>query len=177
MKLRIEDITAEAKELALDEPVAEINRLLERGPIREYHLTEAAAVQLSYYRSGMDVVFSGALKAPAEATCARCAEQFMTSCTRSFRFVLAPKAVGEPDRDLRAEDLEFSFYEGEDIDLSPLIREQALLALPTRPLCKEDCRGLCPQCGANLNREVCGCSVTTSDPRFGVLRTLKVQRS
>lgn len=177
MKLRIEDITAEAKELALDEPVAEINRLLERGPIREYHLTEAVAVALSYYRSGMDVVFSGALKAPAEATCARCAEQFLTSCTRSFRFVLAPKAAGEPDGDLRAEDLEFSFYEGEEIDLSPLIREQVLLALPTRPLCKEDCRGLCPQCGANLNREACGCSVATPDPRFGVLRTLKVQRS
>ncbi len=177
MKLRIDDITAEAKDLALAEPAAEINRLLERGPIREYHLTEAVAVQLSYYRSGMDVVFSGALEAPAEATCARCAEQFVTSCTRSFRFVLAPKAAGEPNGDLRAEDLEFSFYEREEIDLSPLIREQVLLALPTRPLCKEDCRGLCPRCGANLNREVCGCRVTMSDPRFGVLSTLKVQRS
>jgi uncharacterized protein len=177
VKLRIDDITAEAKELALDEPVAEINRLLERGPIREYHLTEAVAVELSYYRSGMDVVFAGALKAPAEATCARCAEQFATSCARSFRFVLAPKAVGEPDGDLRAEDLEFSFYEGEEIDVSPLIREQVLLALPTRPLCKEDCRGLCPQCGANLNREACGCAVAAQDLRFGILRTLKVQRS
>ena len=177
MKLRIDDITAEAKDLALDEPAVEINLLLERGPIREYHLSAPVAVDLSYYRSGMDVVFGGELEARAEATCARCAEQFDTKCGRSFRFVLAPKAVGEPDSDLRAEDLEFSFYEGEEIDLSPLIREQVLLALPTRPLCKEDCRGLCPQCGANLNRDVCGCGGEAPDPRLEILRTLKVQRS
>jgi uncharacterized protein len=176
VKLRIDDITADAKELVLDEPAAEINRLLERGPIREYHLTKPVAVQMSHYRSGMDVVFAGVLEAPAEATCARCAEQFDTSCSRSFRFVLAPKAAGEPDANLRAEDLEFSFYQGDEIDLSPLIREQVLLALPTRPLCQEDCRGLCPQCGADLNREVCGCRDTKTDPRLRILSTLKVQR-
>jgi len=177
VKLLIDDITAEAKELDLAEPVGEINRLLERGPIREYHLTDPVALHLNYYRSGMDVVFSGALEAPAQATCARCAEEFDTSSNRSFRFVLAPKAAGDPDSGLRAEDLEFSFYEGEEIDLSPLIREQVLLALPTRPLCKEDCRGLCPRCGANLNRDSCACVATAPDPRLAILRSLKVQRS
>jgi uncharacterized protein len=177
VKLRIGDITGQARELAFDEPVIGINRLLDQGPIHEYHLSDPVGVALTYYRSGMDVVFDGGLTARAETTCARCAEEFTTSCARPFRFVLVPRAVGADRGDLRAEDLEFSFYEGEEIDLSPLVGEQVLLALPTRPLCKEDCRGLCPQCGANLNREVCGCRSAMLEPRFGILRTLKVQRS
>ena len=177
MKLRIEDITGQARELAFDEPVTEINRLLDQGPIHEYHLSDPVGVKLTYYRSGMDVVFDGVLTARAETTCARCAEEFTTSCARLFRFVLVPRAVGADRGDLRAEDLEFSFFEGQEINLSPLVGEQVLLALPTRPLCREDCRGLCPQCGANLNREVCGCRSAMLEPRFGVLRTLKVQRS
>lgn len=177
MKLRIEEITGQAKELAFDEPVTEINRLLDQGPIHEYHLSDPVGVKLTYYRSGMDVVFDGVLTARAETICARCAEEFTTSCARPFRFVLVPKAVGVDQGDLRAEDLEFSFYDGEEIELSPLVGEQVLLALPTRPLCKEDCRGLCPQCGANLNREVCGCRGAVPEPRLAVLRTLKVQRS
>jgi DUF177 domain-containing protein len=61
--------------------------------------------------------------------------------------------------------------------LTPLVREQVLLALTDRPLCREDCRGLCPQCGANLNEKVCGCAVEKLDPRLSVLRALKGGRS
>ncbi len=81
----------------------------------------------------------------------------MTSSDRDFRLVLAPRAVGfEAETDLRDEDLEFSLYDGCEIDLSPLIREQFLLSLPTRLLCHEECRGLCPGCGTNLNHNQCG---------------------
>jgi DUF177 domain-containing protein len=79
--------------------------------------------------------------------------------------------------DLKVEDLEFSYYDGEEVDLTPLIREQTLLALPTRPLCREDCRGLCPRCGANLNQGDCGCPTEAGDPRLSVLRSLTVRRS
>jgi len=91
--------------------------------------------------------------------------------------VLSPKSVGYDSDTLRAEDLEFSLYEGEEVDLGPLIREQVLLALPTRPLCRDDCRGLCPQCGINLNHAECGCRVETFDPRLEALRSLKLRRS
>jgi uncharacterized protein len=60
--------------------------------------------------------------------------------------------------------------------LTPLIREQMILALPTRPLCQEDCRGLCPRCGANLNERDCGCNLETGDARLAVLRSIKVRR-
>jgi uncharacterized protein len=181
VKLRLEDITGEAKETSFAEPEAEINRLLSEGPVREFRLAGPVAVTISYYRAGTQLFFSGQLAARTAAACARCAEEFDDARGRPFRFVLAPRVIGyESEHSLRDEDLEFSLYDGEQIDLSPLIREQVLLALPTRALCQEDCRGLCPRCGANLNRGDCGCRiepVETADSRFAALHSLKLPRS
>jgi uncharacterized protein len=175
--IRLEDITGEAKDLAFAEPEQEINRILGQGPIREYHLEGPVDVTVSFYRAGMELFFTGSLKAQTGAICARCAEEFDATADRPFRFVLSPKAVGYGDDTLRAEDLEFSLYEGDHVDLSPLIREQVILALPTRPLCQEDCRGLCPHCRPNLNRTECGRVAETFDPRLEALRSLKLPRS
>lgn len=177
MKIRIEDITADAKEAAFSEPEQEINRILGAGPIREYHLEGPIEVALSYYRAGTELFFAGVVKSRTAAICARCLEDFTAAGDRPFRLVLLPKAIGYDDENLRAEDLEFSLYEGDEVDLSPLIREQVLLALPTRPLCREDCRGLCPHCGANLNRAACGCRVESFDTRLDALRSLKLPRT
>lgn len=178
MKIRIEDISAEARDVAFSEPPNELNRLLGQGPIRDYLVEGPVAVSLSHYRAGMELFFEGSLRLETAAACARCAEQFNGASARSFRFVLAPRAAGDTAQpDLRTEDLEFSFYDGDEIDLAPLIREQALLALPTRPLCDESCRGLCPVCGANRNQRDCGCSVEVPDARLAALRPLRVQRS
>jgi uncharacterized protein len=177
VKLRIDDISAEVKTLDFAEPQAEVNRLLEQGPIREYRVNQPYSVHLSYYRSGMELFFSGSLSAPVTATCARCAEDFSVSSGRDFRFVVAPKSMGDLNgKDLTAEDLEFSLYDGEEVDVSPLVREQLLLALPTRPLCQEGCRGLCSHCGTNLNLKSCDCSPIAPDPRLEALRSLKILR-
>ncbi len=178
MKLRIDDIAAEAKELSFAEPETEINRILAGGPVHEFHVDGPIAVRLSHYRAGSDLFFEGRLSAKVGAACARCAEEFTTLSERPFRFVLSPKSIGyEAESDLRGEDLEFSLYEGEEIDLGPLIREQVLLALPTRALCRDDCHGLCPHCGANLNRGRCACRVETLDPRLAPLRSIRLRRS
>ena len=68
-----------------------------------------------------------------------------------------------------------SFYSEEEINLSPYIREQVLLALPMRPLCDDDCRGLCAGCGADLNYEPCRCVSSVSDPRMALFRTMKLE--
>lgn len=154
-----------------------MNRRLGQGPVHEYRVGGPIAVTLSYYRAGMELFFEGELSAPMVASCARCAEEFSAPSQRPFRFVLAPRAAGEDgDGRLRNEDLEFSLYDGDEIDLAPLITEQLLLALPSRALCREDCQGLCPRCGTNLNLHRCGCEPTVLDPRLAVLRTLKVER-
>lgn len=177
MKLRIEDITAEVKEIAFSESEAEVNRALDQGVPREYRVEGPFEVEVSYYRAGTDLFFSGKLSAHVRAICARCAEEFDSPSRREFRFVLAPQVVGEKGSgDLSAEDLEFSTYTGDEVELSPLIREQLLLALPTKPLCRDDCRGLCPVCGANRNLTACQCSTAVPDPRLAVLRSFKVSR-
>ena len=177
MKLRLEDITAEAKEIAFVEPEMEINQILTQGPVREYRVEGPIAVSVSHYRAGTDLFFEGRLKAQTGATCARCAEDFNTPNDRPFRLVMAPRSIGmDTEPGLRADDLEFSLYDGDMIDLGPLIREQLLLSLPTRPLCRDDCRGLCPHCGINLNRGQCQCRAAQPDSRFAVLRSLKIVR-
>jgi len=178
VKLRIDDITAEAKDFSFAEPEDEINRILEKGPLTEFRIQEPIGVKVSYYRAGTELFFEGGLHASTTAICARCAEEFAAPSDRDFRFILAPKAVGfDAETDLRDEDLEFSLYDGDQIDLSPLVREQFLLSLPTRPLCREDCRGLCPKCGVNLNNIQCGCSFDVGHPGLAALRNLKVSRS
>ena len=177
MKLRIDDITAEGREVSFAEPEQDINRTLAQGALHEYFIKAPLGVSLSYYRAGSEIFIEGALDAATKAACSRCAEEVDLSNHRSFRYVLAPRNMSdENDLALKAEDLEFSFYGGDEIDLTPLIREQVLLALAERPLCREECRGLCPHCGANLNQGDCGCSVTGLDPRLAVLRSLKVAR-
>jgi uncharacterized protein len=177
VKLRIDDITAEERDVSFAEPEQEINSTLAHGTLREYFIKAPLQVSLSYYRAGTEIFISGTLDAATTAACSRCAEEFDLPTHRQFRYVLAPKVMSDDnDFALRAEDLEFSFYRGDEVDLTPLIREQALLALAERPLCHEECRGLCPQCGANLNEGDCGCIIGGLDPRLAVLRSLKVGR-
>ena len=178
MRVRIDDITAEAKAVSFLQSESEINRRLSHGPNHEFKAEGPIAVDLSYYRAGMDLFFEGRLSASMIAACARCAEEFKVPLTRSFRFVLAPRAAEDgSDGRLRNEDLEFSLYDGEEIDLAPLVTEQLILGLPSRALCAEECRGLCPQCGTNLNVQRCDCETRAPDPRFAALRGLKIEQS
>lgn len=178
MKLRVDDITGESRELSFAETEDEINRALAKGPISEYRLVRPVQVALAYYRAGTELFLQGAVEAATSANCARCLEDFATTTRREFRYVLAPKSLGDDQESgLRVEDLEFTVYDGDAIDLTPMVREQVLLALVERPLCREDCAGLCPRCGVNLNEGRCTCGVETTDSRLAVLRSLKIGRA
>ena len=172
MKIAVEDIKAAPKELSYTEEVEELNARLDRG-VRDYRVPAGLQVDVEYYRAGLDVFFRGALHGEVVGTCARCLEDYAFGLDHPFVFVLTPRAaaVTEPAR-LSPDDLALSYYEGEEIDLTPLVHEQIILALPTRPLCGEACRGLCPRCGANLNAGDCGCPAAPADPRFAVLHAL-----
>lgn len=172
MKILVDQIKAEATALAYTEEVEGLNARLGAGA-PDFRVAEGVAVDLTHYRAGLDLFFTGTLHGQVTGTCARCVEDYTFKLDTPFTFVLAPRAAGDAaDPELAADDLAFSFFEGEEIDLSPLVHEQTILALPTRPLCREDCRGLCARCGANLNAGPCGCPADTPDPRLSVLRTL-----
>ena len=99
------------------------------------------------------------------APCDRCAAE----TGRSFRFVFVHPVVTELKDDGDDEAVQAENYA---VDLDGLLRDDVLLELPTKYLCREDCRGLCPECGKNLNEGPCNCTVRQADPRLEVLKKL-----
>src|SRR5262249_6927774 len=83
----------------------------------------------------------------------------------------------EPDREIAEDDFSTAFYDDDTIDLGELIREQLYLSMPMKPLCSEECLGLCPQCRTNLNRASCDCARAWEDPRFAPLKALRQNSS
>ena len=178
MKIPIDDIPQSAKEITFSERIEELNEIYAKGSAHDFRFPPFLNVALEYYRSGRELFFHGRFDGGIEACCGRCLKYFSLDMDRQFDFVLVPDPAksGRRTEELGRADLGLSYYSTEEIDLSPLITEQVLLALPTRPLCAEDCRGLCGGCGADLNLEACACSRSAGDPRMEVFRTLKVGR-
>lgn len=120
----------------------------------------------------------GHLTGELELTCSRCLEPFTLPVATDFdlRYVPRVENVGEGEKEVEEDDLTTSFYDNDQIDLGQLILEQLQLALPMKPLCLEACKGLCPQCGTNLNTGTCSCDPRWEDPRLSGLKQLNVSK-
>jgi len=131
-------------------------------------------VSLQIDPDGTDVFVHGVVGATVPQTCSRCLEPFRLPVAERFdlRYLPVSEASSDAEREVDDEDLETSYYENDAIDLNELLREQFYLVLPMKPLCKEDCRGLCAQCGTNLNTGTCDCAPVWEDPRLAPLRGL-----
>lgn len=176
MRFHIHDVDESPKELVYQEPTTDLNRAFERGPVHDYEFPRSARIHLRYYRSGHELFFSGRALADVVGECARCLEQFPFTLDVPFSFVLVPRTAPTGSDSLVTDDVDLGSYQGHEVDLSPLLRDQIILALPTQALCSLDCRGLCAVCGANLNRGDCACQKTGGDARFAVLRKYRVSR-
>jgi uncharacterized protein len=123
-----------------------------------------------------DIRLVGNLATRVEVSCARCLDPVSQDLLRDFDLLYRPQGA---DRDRGDEapvsgtESEISYYEGEGLLLEDVLREQVLLALPLRVICRADCKGLCPHCGRNLNQETCNCTEAVVDPRWDALRDLK----
>ena len=175
MKLRVDRITDESTESTFSVPADELNQRLGTGATHEFRLAQPLDVDVRYYRAGEEIYFDGSCTTAMEATCARCLETFTLPLATPFEFVLTRAPKLENTQELHTDDLALSFYEGDEIDLGPLVGEQAILALPTRAVCREDCKGLCPSCGTNLNDETCACKPAPADPRLAILANVRVR--
>jgi DUF177 domain-containing protein len=173
VRLRVPDIEETTKEIVYDDSTSELNPLLEHGPVHDFEFVGPANVQLRYYRAGQEIFLDGEMRAGVIGQCARCLESFEFTHAPRFSFIMVPHRGRWAEEDLAGGGGDLTWYEGEEIDVSPMLRERMLLALPTLPLCREGCRGLCAQCGCNLNAGLCDCVAAADDPRFAVLRTLK----
>ena len=177
MKLRIDEITDEEREVRLAVPVGRLVEDLGDDDRLEFRPSKELAARLGVYRAGEDIVVGGEVKGAFSGECCRCLGPVSVDVVKQFHTILLPEAENEPDApELSAEDLALGFFSGDELELAPICLEQVLVELPTRALCGPECRGLCSSCGSNLNEETCSCSAEVRDPRLAVLRNLKVGR-
>lgn len=134
-----------------------------RGPVE-------VACRAEHEGSGLRVV--GEVRAHLQLVCARCLEPFDFPVDSRFDVTYSRVVPVEDEVELDGRELTVCHLEGDTVDLGELAREQVLLEVPMAPLCSPDCRGLCPRCGANRNREACGCPERPADPRLQELGKL-----
>ena len=123
-------------------------------------------------RKGEEVRLEGRVSARAEVACDRCLKTVAVPLEVEFDTAFIPEEAekGKAENvELLSEELGLAAYEGDAVDLDELAREQILLAVPTRLVCREDCKGLCASCGADLNEGACACEQTETDPRWAAL--------
>jgi len=122
-----------------------------------------------------DIRLRGALSAGLELQCARCLEPVTQDIKREFELLYRPLGAdaGKDELSVTDAEAEIGYYQGEGLLLEDVLREQVLLALPLKVTCRADCKGLCPQCGKNLNQEQCACSRELEDPRWAALKDVR----
>ena len=164
-------------------PVTPFDRTLPPGEIPHdddaYRIVAPVHLAFDIHRDKDKFRLVGNLSTVLELSCSRCLEPYRLPVSAPFdlRYLPAGEASTESEREVENDDLGISYYQNEQIDLNELLREQFYLALPMKPLCQDACRGLCPQCGTNMNTGTCTCDATWRDPRLAVLKDLKTRES
>ena len=122
-----------------------------------------------------DIRLRGHFAGNFQVPCARCVEPVEIPLAADYDLIFRPaEADAEaPERSITAPETEIGYYQKDSLLLEDVLREQVLLSLPVRTLCKPDCKGLCPRCGENRNSRACTCEVGPSAPRWEALAGLR----
>ena len=154
-----------AFELAFSIEALDREPLLEISPVR--FAGQVARIEGGYALEG-GLAYDGKLE------CSRCLEPYPFQEQEEFTLLLCPRkpASGE-EVELEKEELDACFYDQPVVPVAPIVEERIQMAVPMKPLCREDCRGLCLHCGRELNSGECGCVVEVVDPRWEALKSLK----
>ena len=122
-----------------------------------------------------DIRLKGSFSGRFQVPCARCVEPVEIPLAADFDLIFRPAAADSEatERSITAPETEIGYYQKDSLLLEDVLREQVLLSLPVRTLCKPDCKGLCPRCGENRNIQPCSCEEGPSDPRWQALAGLR----
>lgn len=147
-------------------------------PRDDYSVADGVSLALRARKDGEKCRISGRVRAALTLSCSRCLERFGVPCDLTVDLLYLPHSAnrGAGEAEVTEDDLSVAFYRDGRIDLAQLVSEQFQLALPMKPLCRDDCRGLCPACGANRNERRCGCDTRWRDPRLEALEALRPSR-
>ncbi|MFO7985754.1 MAG: DUF177 domain-containing protein [Desulfatiglandaceae bacterium] len=135
-------------------------------------------VRITIYREGRSYTVEGNLEGRFKVRCDRCLEPYTLELQPNFRLVLdrGPLDYGQSEYGLMQEDLSVRFIDDPELNVDEIVREQIYLSLPIKCLCREDCAGLCPVCGRNLNLDTCSCQRETGHPAFSKLKDLRLDK-
>jgi uncharacterized protein len=157
-----------------------------------FRATRASALKAFLRKVGSGVLLEGSFTAHVRSPCKRCLLDVDLDVPVSFTLNLVPESLargedheaedeeakekgqGESEGSFDFQDADEQLFDGKKIDLDPIVREQVLLAIPMSAVCREDCQGLCAQCGQNLNEKKCGCETKVVDPRLAPLMNIKL---
>jgi uncharacterized protein len=147
-------------------------------------VAELFQIDVRAHKMGEDLYLDGELEGALDLECGRCLARYRHQLREGFRLVLEPAGVRTPaDPEASAaltrdglclgDDFETGWYRGGEIRLDSVCLEVISLALPVKPLCREDCAGLCARCGASLAQGACGCEQIAQESPFAVLAALR----
>jgi len=181
MQIRLEELKQGTLSLEFEEPPETFAVLTEMIDSGECEFLSPITTVLRAQQIGAMIEIAGHIATRARLTCGRCLQGFETPLKSSFTLTYTPaesdpeqSTAGQQERELTAEDMGLIYYQGEEINFKNEIQEQVVLAFPLRALCRPDCRGLCPKCGADLNTEDCDCDPLPPTGKFAALKNLKI---
>lgn len=139
-------------------------------------LRAEGAAELLDRKDTRTIRVKGRIEGKLRNDCARCLEPIGHEVDGKLDLYFYPMAgiARTEEHAVSSDDADIGFYEEPGLPLADAVREQVSLWLPMRELCREDCKGLCPQCGANLNEDTCDCKEELNDSRWDALRQLKL---
>lgn len=146
------------------------------NPIDErVKLSAPAEVNGKVRLAGNEVFVKGHVDTRAQVECDRCLKPVETPVSADFEleYITGSEYETSSAAELTEAEMSVSVFDGDAIDVDEIVKEQILLAVPTRLLCREECKGICPQCGTDLNTGECDCVTKEIDPRWAALKTLK----
>lgn len=183
MIIELDDIKDQGLSLELSESFEQFSVLRELHDNGEALFVKPLVIQMKARRLDELVLVEGSVSTAVRLQCCRCLQDFEQPLDISFSVTFARELPSLEDGqqqdaeiELQAEDLGLISFEGDEIDLTESIQEQVVMALPVKPLCHATCKGLCPQCGADLNDGACDCHEQVMDGKFAALKNFKVKK-
>jgi len=178
MEFKVSELEKEPIEFDVQLPVGTIDygeEATQDGPMATSGRAEVIHEHRGPKQIVADIRLRGRFSGEFEVPCARCIEPVDIPLSAEFDLIFRPIGADAdaPERSITAPETEIGYYQGDSLLLEDVLREQVLLSLPVRTLCKPDCKGLCPRCGKNRNLEACSCDEASSDARWEALAGLR----
>lgn len=177
MRIRVDEIPDSGRFLHFHWGEDRLRQFLPPDDPFDMELVRPVNVDLEIYKRPDHIRIVGAIQSDLRLVCHRCLEAFNWPFQEEVDVFLIEevKAPQGEETELEVDELEYDFFDGENIEIDQLVAEQIFLVLPYKILCSETCKGLCSRCGANLNEEPCECDRLSKESPFAALEDVKGQ--